>query len=57
MSATQTYIDPAQSPSDAATELLKTVTDINNAVMLPINVIDIAKQLGLEYTTLFCKKV
>lgn len=48
------YVDPHLGPSRAATDLLlKTVSDGDNRVMLPINVVDIARQLGLEYTMLF----
>ncbi|RYN12663.1 Zn peptidase [Bifidobacterium animalis subsp. animalis] len=51
------YVDPHLGPSQAATELLlKTVADEDNRVMLPINVVDIARQLGLEYTMLFLQE-
>lgn len=50
-------VDPGLTASQAATELLlKTVADDDKRVMLPINVVDIARQLGLEYTMLFLQK-
>ncbi|KFI65716.1 ImmA/IrrE family metallo-endopeptidase [Bifidobacterium cuniculi] len=51
------YVNPAQAPSTAATELLlKTVADEDRRIMLPVNVIDIANQLGLKFTTLFLEE-
>lgn len=47
----------SKDPKLAAIEvLLQTVADADHRVMLPINVIDIARQLKLEYTTLFLQE-
>ena len=42
------------SPQEAATRLLlETEADANGMIMLPVNVIGISRQLGLDYMVLF----
>ena len=42
------------SPQEAATRLLLEIeADANGMIMLPVNVIDISRQLGLDYMVLF----
>lgn len=50
----ESALEDKPSPQEAATRLLvETVADSDGLIMLPVNVIDITRQLGLKYMVLF----